>query len=147
MRQQEPIISKHIDLLIDRLGKESGHNRGENHPQNIAMWFNFLTFDLTSDLVFGESFHCLETVNYHPWIANIMKAIKTHSVLLALIYSGFGFLVQAISDLGALFALGKINEYTNSMLKSRLSLSKGRNDLFEGLARKQDEWVSVVLLG
>jgi hypothetical protein len=95
---------------------------------------------LVSELVFGESFHCLETVNYHPWVAYILKAVKFHAVTIALSYSGLGAAVQMLHRLGGYLALSKIQEYTNSMLKSRLEIGKGRNDLFEGLARKQEEW-------
>ncbi|KAH8651351.1 putative cytochrome P450 [Xylariales sp. PMI_506] len=137
MRQQEPIISKFVKLLIDRLRQEG--QRGQR-ALNLATWFNWTTFDLVSDLVFGESFHCLETVNYHPWVDSIMKSVRFHALMLALNYSGFGFVVQAIHKIGGFLAFSKIQEYTNSMLKSRLSMGEGRNDLFEGLAKRRQEW-------
>ncbi|KAI5865328.1 putative cytochrome P450 [Durotheca rogersii] len=137
MRQQEVIIVKYVKLLVERLREES---HGGQRALNLATWFNWTTFDLVSDLVFGESFHCLETVNYHPWVENIMKSVRFHALMLALNYSGLGIVVQMIHKLGGFLALSKIQEYTNSMLRSRLSMGKGRNDLFEGLARKQEEW-------
>lgn len=138
MRQQEPLITGYVKLLVERLRQESN---GRQQAQNMAAWYNWTTFDLASDLVFGESFHCLETVNYHPWVAYIMRSIRFHAVILALGYSGLSGLVQMIHKLGGFLALSKIQEYTNSMLKSRLGMGKARNDLFEGLAKKQEEWV------
>lgn len=110
MRQQEPLIAEYIKLLIERLRQESGGGSGSEETfapprvQNLAAWFNWTTFDLVSDLVFGESFHCLETVNYHPWVAHIMKSIRFH----ALGYSGLGIVVQMIHKLGGFLALSKI---------------------------------------
>ncbi|KAJ5113440.1 hypothetical protein N7456_001974 [Penicillium angulare] len=137
MRNQEPLITKYVQLLVHRLAQESKDGK---HVHNMAAWYNWTTFDMASDLVFGESFHCLETVNYHPWVSYIMKSIRFHAIILALGYSGLGGVVQMIHKLGGFFALSKIQEYTNSMLKSRLGMGKGRNDLFEGLAKKQEEW-------
>ena len=152
MRAQEGLITKYVTLLVERLREESGRQQqwqqqgGEEKEdggaQNMAAWYNWTTFDLASDLVFGESFHCLETVNYHPWVAYIMRSIKFHAVILALGYVGLGGLVQMIHKLGGFLALGKIQEYTNGMLRSRLGMGKGRNDLFEGLAKRKEEWVS-----
>lgn len=63
MRQQEVTITKYVSLLIDRLRQECD---GGSKVMNMASWYNWTTFDLVSDLVFGESFHCLETIDYHP---------------------------------------------------------------------------------
>ena len=43
---------------------------------NMAQWFNFITFDIIGDLSFGESFHCLERSQYHPWIAILFSHFK-----------------------------------------------------------------------
>jgi cytochrome P450 len=137
MRQQEATITKYVSLLVERLRQECDEGR---RMMNMAAWYNWTTFDLVSDLVFGESFHCLETIDYHPWVTYIFKAIRFHAIIIALTYSGFGELVQLIHKAGGFLALNNIKEYTNSMLRSRLSTGKGRNDLFEGLAKRQQEW-------
>ena len=95
---------------------------------NMAAWYNWTTFDLVSDLVFGESFHCPETIDYHPWIFYIFKAVRFHAVIIALRYSGLGELVQLIHKAGGFFALNNIREHTNSIFRSRISIGKGRND-------------------
>jgi len=136
MRAQEPLITNYVKLLLTRLKHQIADGKS---VQNIAAWYNWTTFDLVSDLVFGESFHCLETVGYHPWVAYILKAVKFHAIIQALSYSGLGIVVQMLHALGGFLALGKIQQYTNSMLVSRLRMGKGRNDLFEGLAKKQEE--------
>jgi cytochrome P450 len=57
MRNQEPLIRVYIDLLITKL-------RGKvDQKINIADWYKFTTFDVMGDLVFGQSFDCLQRAN------------------------------------------------------------------------------------
>lgn len=60
LRDQEYIIMKYVDLLMQRL-----HENSENGPVDMAKWFNFATFDIIGDLTFGESFGCLEKSELH----------------------------------------------------------------------------------
>lgn len=39
-------------------------------------FYNFTTFDIIGDLVFGEPFGCLQNSDYHPWVALIFEYIK-----------------------------------------------------------------------
>jgi hypothetical protein len=36
----------------------------------------FFTFDVMGDLVFGESFGCLDSSDYHPWVKLIFDSVK-----------------------------------------------------------------------
>ncbi len=145
MREQEPIIIKYVDLLLQRLAEtcavDGGGDGGSKKALNLEAWYNWTTFDIVGDLVFGQSFRCLESIEYHPWIAFIFKAIQSGAYMIVLNYIGLGFVVQAVFRLGGLFSLRKIKKYTDDMLTSRLQMEKGRDDLFEGLIKKQEEWV------
>jgi hypothetical protein len=59
MRDQEPAMTKYFDLFIQRL------NENCEKPLDMVEWFNLTTFDVISDLTFGESFHCLEKSELH----------------------------------------------------------------------------------
>ena len=59
LRELEPIMTQYFDLLIKRL-----HERCME-PVNFVHWYNFTTFDIVSDLTFGESFGCLEKSKLH----------------------------------------------------------------------------------
>ncbi len=63
MRRQEPTIVKYVDLLLSKLN-EMGE--GGAKPVNIEACYNWTTFDVVGELVFGQSFGCLESVHYHP---------------------------------------------------------------------------------
>lgn len=59
MREQAPIVTGYVDVLVRRLHESSAS------PVNIAGWLGFTMFDIIGDLVFGESFDCLQTSNLH----------------------------------------------------------------------------------
>ena len=78
---QEYILQKYSDLLIDRLRDQPNLQDGN---LDICTWYNFTTFDVTGDLCFGESFHCLETAENHPWIASVFMGVKAAQLLTVL---------------------------------------------------------------
>lgn len=74
VREQEPLLQKHVNLLVERLKSIKAANPGAHI--DIKSWMNYTTFDITGDLTFGESFGCLEGGVLHPWIGMIFTAIK-----------------------------------------------------------------------
>ncbi|PGH23917.1 hypothetical protein AJ80_01979 [Polytolypa hystricis UAMH7299] len=66
---QEPTIQKYVDMFLKGLRDQS---HGGQEPVDM-----FFTFDLIGDLAFGESFGCLETSSYHPWVAIILDSLKS----------------------------------------------------------------------
>jgi hypothetical protein len=82
LRDQEQLIHKYCSFLITRLKDQiDGPNRGN---VNIVKWLNFVTFDITGDLSFGESFQALENGQDHYFFATIFGAIKIGATLLLL---------------------------------------------------------------
>ena len=81
LRDQEPLISGHIDTLMSRLREQVDKSKGYA-TLDIVKWYNFTTFDIIGDLAFGESFGCLEENRYHPWVALIVSHFKA-AVLMA----------------------------------------------------------------
>ncbi|EME43710.1 hypothetical protein DOTSEDRAFT_62319 [Dothistroma septosporum NZE10] len=73
LRSQEHVIQKYADLFIERL-QEIASSR--NPDVDIVDWFNFFTFDVMGDLVFGQSFDCLSNWGYHPWVVLIFDSVK-----------------------------------------------------------------------
>ncbi|KAJ6109331.1 cytochrome P450 monooxygenase [Penicillium sp. IBT 16267x] len=79
MREQEPMIRKYVDILLERLRENC-----TNGSVVISDWYNFTTFDIIGDLAFGESFGCLEGCKYDEWIKGIFEGAHLGSVLQAL---------------------------------------------------------------
>ena len=56
--------------LVERT---KSHNKGIIAINN---WWNYFTFDMIGSLAVGESFHCVERGELHPWIQTIFDSIK-----------------------------------------------------------------------
>lgn len=79
LRDQEGLITAYVDTMIIKLQEEV--DKGKNVPVDIKNWMNFTTFDITGDLMFGESFGCLKDSQLHPWIQLIFSSIKALAII------------------------------------------------------------------
>ncbi|KJZ69710.1 hypothetical protein HIM_10904 [Hirsutella minnesotensis 3608] len=73
LRQQEVILQQYMDVLMSRLREQCA--RG-NRTHDISLWFNWTTFDATSNLAFGESFQCLKNGRFNSFVDLIFQAAK-----------------------------------------------------------------------
>ena len=76
IREQEPLVRKHVDVLMRRLNEHSATG-----TVDMSRWLNWATFDIIGDLAFGEPFGCLETGEYHPWVSLIFDTVQAVSVM------------------------------------------------------------------
>ena len=95
LRDQEPIITRYIDLLISQLKRAvDGPDKGK---VDLMSWFMFTTFDIMGDLCFAESFNALASGQYHPWMTLILNAAKNGSyVRMERAYPLFAWISQSI---------------------------------------------------
>jgi cytochrome P450 len=73
LRDQEGLITGYVDTLVTKLRSQV---RQGSSVVDIKSWMNFTTFDITGDLMFGESFDCLKDSQLHPWIKLIFNSMK-----------------------------------------------------------------------
>ncbi|KAF2187920.1 cytochrome P450 [Zopfia rhizophila CBS 207.26] len=115
----------HANLLVERLRNHV--ESGSDGLIDAVAWYNFITFDIISDLSFGDSFHCLENSDYHPLVQMIYATLKSATLM----------------D----FVIAKVN--------SRLSMETSRADFLtpvsntndsKALTRKEIETKSLVFL-
>jgi len=55
LRDQEGLIGGYVDTLINKLRVAVRHG---SSVVDIKVWMNLTTFDITGDLMLGESFDC-----------------------------------------------------------------------------------------
>ncbi|TGO63168.1 hypothetical protein BOTNAR_0104g00160 [Botryotinia narcissicola] len=72
--RQEGMIVSYVDVLMTRLRDLVEGN--VDVVVDIVCWYGFFTFDLIGDLGHGESFRCLESVEYHPRVAMIFTSLR-----------------------------------------------------------------------
>jgi len=71
VEEQGQMLLKYADLLISRL-KQSISTAA---VQDVSDWYNFVTFDLTGEFAFNESFHCLDKGGYHFFLNIIFAGV------------------------------------------------------------------------
>ncbi|PSN71985.1 benzoate 4-monooxygenase cytochrome P450 [Corynespora cassiicola Philippines] len=68
LRDQSPVVQSYVDLFINQLKAPVSGRKWKEKTVDLAQWLNFLTFDISGDLSFGESFDCLKNGKAHPWV-------------------------------------------------------------------------------
>ncbi|EED11519.1 cytochrome P450, putative [Talaromyces stipitatus ATCC 10500] len=136
-RAQESIIGGYVDLLVTRL-KEVADSKA---PANMVQWYNYTTFDIVGDLVFGNSFHCLDNANYHPWVSLFADSTRQNSIFVGLKILGLDFLALATMPLVIRNMIKHFN-LTKEWLRERRKLGTDRGDLIEGLLKKEGEGIN-----
>jgi cytochrome P450 len=134
LREQEPIVTSYVDQLLTRLHE----NASAETPLDMTSWYNRATFDIIGDLAFGESFHCLDKSDYHPFIQFIFRSPRESARLIAVRYLGLKILALAL--LLPLTRSGlAINRHATTMMEKRVSISKTRPDLIQPFIDKKAE--------
>ncbi|PGH29985.1 hypothetical protein GX50_07258 [[Emmonsia] crescens] len=135
MREQEPLITQHIDLLMKRLN-ELGE--GGSKTFDLTEWYNYTTFDIIGDLTFGESFGCLEAAYFHPFVKLMLTSGKITSFLQCA--SFFPPLKKLFLSLIPKRIMKRQMDVAKEKLLRRMKVVKERPDLIDGLLKKRDEW-------
>jgi cytochrome P450 len=124
LRSQENIIISYIDLMISKL-----HNRAASgSPVDIMKYLNFLTFDITGDLLFDESFGSLQSENYDHWIANLFDMLRIGCIFLGL--RSYGVPVMKLVEIVPAMAKAENthHSYTKEKMARRLAKKTDRKD-------------------
>lgn len=136
---QQPLISAHVDLLFQKLREDCGQG---NHPLNMVTWYNRVTFDVISDLAWGEPLGSLASSQDHPWIRAMEKATKTLNLVgQARRFPPFSVILEAMipKELKRLteenFALAAAN------VEKRIDLGESRPDFMESMIRQKGDRV------
>lgn len=82
LNTQEHILQRYVDLLIKRFDELATSGT----EIDISDWYQFVTFDVIGDLVFGESFGSLDKSMYHPWIKTLFSGLKAGSIMTGFSY-------------------------------------------------------------
>jgi cytochrome P450 len=142
LRAQEPRIRCFVDLLIRRLRHHAESGRGGSATLDMAQWYSWASFDITGDLIFAESFGCLEQEEWHPFMRGLVGS--RGMLLVVLNYIGLLWLTQLLCIIVIRRLLFDVQGILMTKLQRRLSAKVEMEDLFEGLMRHRKEGVSIV---
>ncbi|KAF4448963.1 cytochrome P450 [Fusarium albosuccineum] len=134
MLKQQPIIKSYVDLLFQRLHEQCDNGR---RPLDVVNWFNFTTFDLVGDLAFGEPFGCLESSDYHPWVALIFASVKSFSWASNMRrYPSLEKLLASFIPKEIKAKFEQHNQLSAEKVRKRLSIVTKRPDFMDSMTRK-----------
>ncbi|KAI4100701.1 MAG: hypothetical protein LQ339_005378 [Xanthoria mediterranea] len=80
LAEQEDIVQGCIDAFIAKM-KTTGTPATKETGLNMTVWFEMLAFDILGEMAFGESFHCVEAGQPHPW----QQMIASHLFLITVV--------------------------------------------------------------
>ena len=61
IKEQAPLLERYVDLMMTRLG-ELARQSGGSAEVDMVEWLNFVTFDVSGEMSFGESFGSTDRV-------------------------------------------------------------------------------------
>jgi len=138
LREQEPLITPYVDLLISRL-----HENANKGAQDMVSWFNFVAFDIIGSLTLGESFGCLEDSALHPWVSILFGYLQISTYLGAM--SNFPMLKRVLLN----FMPKKVQEqrlnhflFSKEKVEKRMAQGTERPDFMSNVLKHNDKEVS-----
>ncbi|ROT38995.1 isotrichodermin C-15 hydroxylase [Sodiomyces alkalinus F11] len=154
IRAQEGLITGYVDKLISRMRAACAEAEAETETEgaphdggkavlDMKEHYNWSTFDVIGDLVFGEPFGCLEMGKTHDWVRAISSFIREETRLRALVYLGHESLAEMLFRMAVFSAQSRrIRRYTCEKLDERLAAvdrnEERRADLFGEMLKKRD---------
>jgi cytochrome P450 len=140
LRSQEPLIMSYVNLLIHRLEEHAE----KSMEVDIVRWYNYTTFDIISDLSFGESLYCLRDSQYHKWVNMVFKgvmgipviAVRKKSALFRWYDKARGLFEDTESTLRA---RKEFSDKVESMVTTRLEAETSRADFFSFILQNQEK--------
>ena len=125
LRKQEPLIQSYITKMLSRAGEATAK---PDRSVNIVELFNFTTFDIIGDLGWGQSFKCLETMQYHPWVTVVLHFKMTIIVAALKYYPTLDRLMTAMTPASALESIRMITKTAADNVEQRLKMGQDRSD-------------------
>ena len=130
IHEQEAMVKGHVDLLIQKLSEIIHHDASRTTAVvDLLQWFNYTTFDVIGDFVWGSSFDCLGQAHPHPWI-QVIAQFKV-----ALIAGSFKFyppldsILMFITPKSAMAELWMIWKTTEDKISQRFAARQKRRDV------------------
>jgi cytochrome P450 len=132
LRDQAPVIESYVDLLMAKLRQEK--------TVNLERIFNHLTFDISADLSFGESFECLESGKTHPWV-EVAHGFGKGLALVSSInqYPPIDKLLRYIIPKKVIQRMKSHAEMSQAKARKRLALDTNRPDFVTPAKRYADQ--------
>lgn len=127
LRAQEGLIQGYADLLISRLKEVTSEHKA---PVDVCTWYNWTTFDIIADLVFGEPFGCLADLATHEYVQMILDGIAAFRLYYVKMYwPWYKYLGSLVVDPKTVKHRDEMHGWVRSQTRKRMELDSERPDL------------------
>ncbi|GKZ36884.1 hypothetical protein AbraIFM66950_008148 [Aspergillus brasiliensis] len=123
---QEPLVQRYVNQLIDRLKEVTSAN---NESVDMVKWYNWTTFDVIADLLFGEPFGCLQDLSTHKYVSLLFESLKSLRMIYILAYYPW------LRFLGNLIA---IQTWVSTQVTKRINTTTPRPDFMTHILANND---------
>lgn len=131
IKAQEPLVGQHVDHIVKKLAAV------DDQSIDLVSLFNLATFDIMSDLTFGESLGLLHNSKYHYWVETTSSVIKALNVTrFTRWYPWASFLAIAFIPRGLLQQMSDNFKQCSERVDKRLAAKTSRPDIW-GLIMSQ----------
>ena len=139
LREQEPTVQRYVDTFIRKLRNMANRGPGEGIVP-IVKWYRYLTFDITGDLGFGQSFDCLQEGKYHEWIEMSFKFLKANAFIAAVrFYPSLWKLLLFCLPKSLMEDQKKHYQFAIDRVQRRLETKTKERDLMTHMLAEEDE--------
>ncbi|KAJ6008198.1 Cytochrome monooxygenase lcsI, partial [Penicillium herquei] len=140
LREQEQLIQSYADLLVSRLNEKVS---ALNNVVDLSRWYNYTTFDIIGDLVYGEPFDCLKNIEYHPWVSMIFTTSKGSAFMRAvLIYPWLAPVVKNLLPRETMRLRREHMEMSAQKAQRRLDRKTDRPDFMTAVLKNEHRTMS-----
>lgn len=141
MMEQQPVFQRYVNLMMDRMKAASSGGRA----LEMNSWVNWATFDMAGDLIFGESFDCLEKSEFHPWVKLLFKHIQGFAVSTAVIrYPFANTLIRPMTPKSVAKDIQAHSAFTKAQVEKRMAYESPRPDFMESMIRAREKGVGLL---
>jgi cytochrome P450 len=108
---------------------------------NMVQNFNLTTFDIVSDLAFGESFDGLRTRTPHPWTLSFFHFAKMRTIMAQITHLRLPIISKSVILLMLPWVTRKLSAmtYTKDKIEKRIDQKTDRPDFMSYVLRYNDE--------
>ncbi|KAK4547942.1 hypothetical protein LTR36_010661 [Oleoguttula mirabilis] len=137
LAEQEVLLQTYVDQLINRLQEVTS---ASDEPVDMVKWYNWTTFDIIADLLFGEPFGCLQDLRTHRYIELLFRGLQGFRMFYVISYFPWvKYLSSLIVDKSMI--AGRI-EYTNwvaQQARTRIARDTQRPDFMTHILKHNGE--------
>lgn len=139
VNDQSPLIEKYVDLMIQRFRSMVGTG-GNSTTIDIVSWLNFVTFDISGDLSFGESFGSTKKGEPHAWVEIACRFGKGIALVASLnYYAPLQKLLKYTMPATVRQKMIYHRELSTQKVRQRLQLHKERADFVQSVLKYNQE--------